>query len=350
MHMLTPVVKNSQIFTISLLRAPAARGIVMVLFCRKCRNGAIKHLFIVNPVAGGKDRHEYVAEQARLALEGSADAYEVYITTAPMDACAKIAAEAASGEELRVYACGGDGTLNECVNGAVGHANVAVTHFPCGTGNDFIKMFGEEKERFFDLAELVRGEVRPFDVMECCGRYAVNICSVGIDARIGTEVHQYHDSYVLSVVANLFKGIAQPLTVRGCGMEYSGGTSLICACNGRFYGGGFNPIPDSRPDNGKLEFLVVRDVSRLTFIRLVGKYAKGRYRELANLITHLEGDHLEIDSETELVVNIDGEALWSKHVNFDLIPGGVNFLVPANMAFFHPETAGGHETREFVHA
>ena len=52
----------------------------------------MKHLFIVNPVAGGKDRHEYVAEQARRALEGSADAYEVYITTAPMDACAKIAA------------------------------------------------------------------------------------------------------------------------------------------------------------------------------------------------------------------------------------------------------------------
>ena len=131
----------------------------------------MKHLFIVNPVAGGKDRHEYGAEQAHLALHGRAeqarralevskDAYEVYVTTAPMDACAKIESEAASGEELRVYACGGDGTLNECVNGAVGHANVAVTHFPCGTGNDFIKMFGEEKERFFDLAELVRGEVR----------------------------------------------------------------------------------------------------------------------------------------------------------------------------------------------
>ena len=259
----------------------------------------MKHLFIVNPVAGGKDRREYVAEQARRALEGSEDAYELYVTTAPMDACAKIAAEAASGEELRVYACGGDGTLNECVNGAVGRSNVTVTHFPCGTGNDFIKMFGEEKARFSDLADLVHGEVRPFDIIECCGRYAVNICSVGIDARIGTEVHQYHDSYVLSVVANLFKGIAQPLTVRGCGMEYSGGTSLICACNGRFYGGGFNPIPDSMPDNGKLEFLVVRDVSRLTFIRLVGKYAKGRYRELEQYITHLEGDHLEIDSEND---------------------------------------------------
>lgn len=168
----------------------------------------MKHLFIVNPVAGGKDRREYVAERARRALEGSEDAYEIYVTTAPMDACAKIAAEAASGEELRVYACGGDGTLNECVNGAAGRSNVAVTHFPCGTGNDFIKMFGEEKARFSDLADLVRGEVRPFDIIECCGRYALNICSVGIDARIGTEVHQYHDSYIFSAVANLFKGIA----------------------------------------------------------------------------------------------------------------------------------------------
>ena len=52
----------------------------------------MKHLFIVNPVAGGKDRREYVAEQARRALEGSEDAYEVYVTTAPMAARAKIAA------------------------------------------------------------------------------------------------------------------------------------------------------------------------------------------------------------------------------------------------------------------
>ena len=91
-------------------------------------------------------------------------------------------------------------------------------------------------------------------------------------------------------------------------MDYNGGTSLICACNGRFYGGGFNPIPDSMPDNGKLEFLVVRDVSRLTFIRLVGNTPRAATASW-QYITHLEGDHLEIDSETELVVNIDGEAL-----------------------------------------
>ena len=62
-----------------------------------------------------------------------------------MDACRKIEQEAAAGQPLRVYACGGDGTLNECVCGAVGCDNVAVTHYPCGTGNDFVRCFGAER-------------------------------------------------------------------------------------------------------------------------------------------------------------------------------------------------------------
>lgn len=320
----------------------------------------MKHLFIVNPVAGGRDQSAAVTEQAAQALRENEAEYEIYVTRGPMDACDKIHAEAKSGEALRVYACGGDGTLNECVNGAVGRDNVAVTHFPCGTGNDFIKLFGEEKARFFQLEELIDGEVRPLDVIQCCGRYSVNICSVGVDARIGTDVHKYSripliggaTGYVVSAVVNLVKGVTQKLSVRGCGLKYTGGTTLICACNGQFYGGGFHPIPEARPDSGTLEFLVVKDVSRLQFAALVGKYANGRYAELpAALVTHLTGGHLEIDSEEDIVVNIDGEALFSKHVNFDVIPGGVNFIVPRDMDFFAAAApaGAGHRVSEFVH-
>ena len=308
----------------------------------------MKHLFIVNPVAGGKDRREYVAEQARRALEGSEDAYELYVTTAPMDACAKIAAEAASGEELRVYACGGDGTLNECVNGAAGRSNVAVTHFPCGTGNDFIKMFGEEKARFSDLADLVHGEVRPFDIIECCGRYALNICSVGIDARIGTEVHQYHDSYIFSAVANLFKGIAQPLTVRGCGMEYSGGTSLICACNGRFYGGGFNPVPEAEPDDGLLDVLVVEKVNLLQVATVVGHYQKGRYADYPSLIYHARCRSLRIECVKESVVNIDGEAAYTTDAKIELIPQAIRFFYPKGLTYHTKNSQSGHKFAEIT--
>jgi len=149
----------------------------------------MKHLFIVNPVSGGFDSTEAVSAQVAQAFSGRDADFEIYTTKAPMDACAKIEQEAASGEELRVYACGGDGTLNECVCGAVGKAHVAVTHFPTGTGNDFVKSFGAEQTRFRNLSELIDGEVRKFDVIDCNGRSSINICSVGLDARIGTDVH-----------------------------------------------------------------------------------------------------------------------------------------------------------------
>jgi len=303
----------------------------------------MKHLFIVNPVAGGHDNTEAVRAAVEAAFaRGREGDWEVYTTKAPMDACDKIVAEAAGGEELRVYACGGDGTLNECVCGAAGRANVAVTHYPCGTGNDFVRCFGADKDRFFDLEALLDGEARRLDVIDCNGRYSINICSVGIDARIGTDVHKYSElpvlggkmAYVTSTAVNLVKGVRQPLRVICDGKLYHGDMSLICACNGSYYGGGFHPVPEARPDDGVLDFLIVRGVSRLGFVRLIGAYSKGKYAEMPTVITHVRGERIEIESDTELAVNVDGELIFGKKVTMQLIPGGVNFIVPKNMAFF----------------
>jgi diacylglycerol kinase (ATP) len=304
-----------------------------------------KHLFIVNPAAGGKDHTDSVRAQAKRAFAGRRDPYEIYVTSAPMDATAAIRREAAvlgPADRLRVYACGGDGTLNECVNGAAGLAQVAVTHFPCGTGNDFIKMFGGEKARFLDLPQLLDGEARPLDVIDVNGRYSVNICSVGIDARIGTQVHAYSHlpliggagGYAISTVVNVVRGVARPLRIRCGKFVYTGDITLVCACNGRYYGGMFNPMPTARPDDGLIDFLVVRKVSRLTFARLVGKYARGRWQDMGHLITHLRGADMEIESDDELVVNVDGERVYGKSVHFRLLPGGVNFIFPREMEFF----------------
>ncbi|MGN1002379.1 MAG: diacylglycerol/lipid kinase family protein [Oscillospiraceae bacterium] len=302
----------------------------------------MKHLFIVNPAAGGKDSTDYVSASVAKAFSGREGDFEIYTTKGPMDAAKKISYEADLCDELRVYACGGDGTLNECVCGAAGRPNVAVTHFPTGTGNDFIRTFGEEKQRFTHLEELIEGQVRPIDIMDCNGRKSINICSVGIDARIGTGVHQYSKlpfvggaaGYVTSLVVNFCKGITQDMRVICNGKLYYGEMSLICACNGRYYGGGFNPVPEARPDNGKLEFLIVKGISRAAFLRLVGHYAKGEYANYPKYITHVTGESMEIESEEEIVVNVDGEALFAKKIRLQVIPGGVNFVFPANMAFF----------------
>ncbi len=303
----------------------------------------MKHLFIVNPVAGGKDHTQEVRAKVEKAFAERGGEFEIYVTRAPMDAADKILAEAASGEHIRVYACGGDGTFNECVCGAAQLPNVAICPFPTGTGNDFCRMFGNEAELYSDLDALLDGEERPIDLIDCNGRWCSNICSVGIDARIGTSVHEYSHlpiiggaaGYVVSAVVNMFKGINRNMYIK-CGEHYEEGMhALVCACNGRYYGGGFNPSLTARPDDGELDFIIVRRVNIITFAALIGKYAKGLADELPpRLITHLKGTSIEIGFDDDEVINIDGEALYGRRAQISLVPGAAKLIVPRGMKFF----------------
>ena len=299
----------------------------------------MKHLFIVNPVAGGRDSSERVAA---LAAEALPDGYELYKTTGTGDATRRVRQAAEQGEATRVYACGGDGTFSECVAGAVHAENLAVTHFPCGTGNDFIKMFGAEAALFSDLAHLTDGETHPLDVIACNDRISINICSVGIDARIGVDVHKYSSlplvggkaAYVVSTIVNFIKGINRPLRVTAAGQHFAGGMVLVCACNGCYYGGSFHPAPDARPDDGQLDILVIRRASRLTFLRVVFPYAKGHAARFPQYITQLRGTELHIEADEDFVAQLDGEPMHCRDLTLRVLPGAVNFLCPRGMNFF----------------
>ena len=99
----------------------------------------MKHLFIINPAAGGHNRSKEYCETIHKICRARKVSYEIRISTAPGEAVRLTREAAQTGEELRIYACGGDGTLNEVVNGAKGYSNVAVTVFSGGSGNDFVK-------------------------------------------------------------------------------------------------------------------------------------------------------------------------------------------------------------------
>jgi diacylglycerol kinase family enzyme len=204
----------------------------------------MKHLFILNPIAGGNSvDHGKVQENINKLTATLDGETECYVTSAPMDAAEKVKREAIKGGELRVYACGGDGTLSECVHGASGYRNASVTHYPCGTGNDFIRIFGEQATLFSDLDALTHGTVVPMDIIDANGRKCINICSVGIDARVGTDVHKYSKlpliggagGYVVALIVNFIKGMTSEMTITTENGTYSGQYTLVCACNGRFY-------------------------------------------------------------------------------------------------------------------
>ena len=247
----------------------------------------MKHLFIINPAAGSWDH----TKQYTAAIVESCNArgldYRVEVSKAPGE-CRRITREAGeTGEEYRVYACGGDGTLNEVASGAAGFPNLAITAYSGGSGNDFVRLFSEPAA-FSDLERLLDAKEVTFDMIRCNDDYALNICSVGLDARIGTDVARYKRlpllqgfrAYAASTVVNVVRGIAEHYVVEICGETVDAQQTMICVCNGRFYGGGFNPVPEADPTDGLLDVLLVKKVSRLQVSSIIGKYKNGKPRAI----------------------------------------------------------------------
>ena len=304
------------------------------------------HLFIINPAAGSRNRTaDYSQIIHKLCRERGLE-YDIRVSTAPGE-CARFAREAAqSGKEYRLYACGGDGTLNEVAQGAAGYENVAVTVFSGGSGNDFVKLF-DDPQAFFDLGRLLDAEEATFDLIDCNGDIALNICSVGLDARIGTDVSHYKRlpllqgfrAYAASTVVNVIKGIAEHYVVELNGKKIDGKQTLICVCNGRYYGGGFNPVPDADPSDGLLDVLLVKAVSRLQVAGVIGKYKDGRYKELPHLVRHYRTKSITITCDQPTPINLDGELRMAQEVTMSVSDKKLRFFYPKGLTWAIKEPA-----------
>ena len=298
----------------------------------------MKHLFIINPAAGSKDRTAVYSEQIHKFCKGLD--YAIEVSAAPGQ-CREIARKAAqTGEEIRIYSCGGDGTMNEIVSGVAGYPNVAVTMYSGGSGNDFARVF-DDPDAFRDLERLLDAEEVTFDLIRCNDDYSLNICSVGFDARIGTDVANYKRlpllsgfrAYAASVVVNTFRGVKEHYIVEIDGERIDDEFTLICACNGRYYGGGFNPVPEADPADGKLEVLLVKGVSRLQVAKVVGVYKNGKYATLPHLVRRITTDRVKIYCDKPSPLNLDGELRMSDVADIRLADEKIRFFYPKGLVW-----------------
>ena len=300
----------------------------------------MKHLFVINPAAGSSDRTADYRKKIEAACIPRGLEYRIAVSAGPGD-CTRLAREAAeTGEDYRIYACGGDGTLNEVVAGATGYDNVAVTMFAGGSGNDFIRIFNEIAP-FRDLERLLDCEEAEFDLLRCNGDVSLNICSVGFDARIGTDVAKYKRlpllqgfrAYAVSTVFNTIRGIAEHYEVHIDGETVDADHTLICACNGRFYGGGFNPVPEADPTDGLMDVLLIKKVSRLKVAKVIGKYKNGRYKELQDVIRHVRTDRVEIRCDKPTPINLDGELRTGQVIEITMAKEKIRFFYPRGLTW-----------------
>ena len=192
------------------------------------------------------------------------------------------------------------------------------------------------------LENLLNGKVVPLDLMDVNGRMCVDIASVGIDARIGTDVHKYSKipliggatGYITSLVVNVIKGLGQEMKIEAGDVKTEGKFAMVTCCNGNFYGGGFNPIKDANPADGQMNILLTKNISRVKAASLIGAYGDGRYYEVPDLITRVDANKIHVKLDKVSVINIDGEAIYTDDLTVELIPGAVNFIVPEGMTYF----------------
>jgi len=164
---------------------------------------------------------------------------------------------------------------------------------------------------------------------------------VGLDARIGLEVARFKrlplvsgaGAYILSTIVNLCKGISEHYIVEVNGERIDAEQTMVCVCNGRFYGGGFNPVPDADPCDGLLDVLLVKKVSLLQVPAVIGKYKKGQYATLPHLVRRIRTKAIRIICDKETPINLDGEMRLAKTVDMKITGQKIRFFYPRGLRY-----------------
>lgn len=305
------------------------------------------HVFIVNPAAGKADRTAAIKKAvSALSVDGNV---EVYHTTAPNDAVAYLTARLRDARDpVRVYACGGDGTLNEAAQGVYlsGNRSVSLGVIPVGSGNDFVRSFPVPESYFRSVARAITGKTVPCDLLLVTDdngqeRVCVNVVSAGFDAAVGKSKEQFKNlplvngsmAYNLSLAKHFVGKFGYPCTVLADGKpadpQENASYMFIVGANGRYYGGGFQPAPDAKTDDGLLHMVLVKKLSHLRFVQLAGAYRKGNYYDKAgDLAIHRAVRSMQLLCENPLNMNIDGEILPMQNPLVRVLPQALNLILP----------------------
>lgn len=310
----------------------------------KCQS--MKHIFVANPSAGPKNS---VAEiralvEARKAKTG--EDIEVYETKDRRDATAFVKEYCAAhpDEKVRFYACGGDGTLNEVANGAAYAPNAEVGCYACGSGNDFVKIFGG-KEKFLDIDNLIEGEAITIDLMESAGKYSINATHFGFDTAVARTMAAVKykkliggkNAYTTGVVKALFTALRNRCAVTVDGEKIGDGKMTLCTiANGQYVGGSYRCAPRSHPDDGELEVCFVRPVSILNFVRLMNAYKNGDHLNDPRFVKYIEyrrGKDIHVEGPEGFAFSLDGEVVEVNDFHTKICPGALRFILPKGAEF-----------------
>jgi len=314
----------------------------------------MKHCFVINPAAGsGRDQEALLPRIINAAKSCEVD-YEIHRTSGPGEAVTYARGRLAEykGEAVRFYSCGGDGTASEVLDGMYGAKDAELAIIPAGSGNDYIRNFGD-KDCFCDIIAVITGEGTPVDVIEYSytpfsegepevkTSYALNMINMGFDAKVVSHMTKLKNKFFLKGTGAYVAGVVMELAgykmsrviFRPEGEEAIETDILLAGVgSGRFSGGGFDGIPIAEVNDGLLDLMLIKPITRRKFIKLVGAYHDGKLignPDMEGLLFLYKIRKVEIEPVSPLVFTADGEVLFTaKKVAVSVAPEKVSFVIP----------------------
>ena len=286
--------------------------------------------FIINPSAG-QGKYGRIINAIHTTLSGSGSQYDIEVLQYRGQA-ASIAKKATDSHDV-VVAVGGDGTVNEVVNGIMG-SKAILGIIPAGTGNGFARALGLPLRPEEACQVLIEGRIRGLDVGKANGTYFLGTAGVGFDALIskfaGERLGPLRGMwlYFLAGVLTFYKFTPQLVNVKIDSRVVKVRPLLVAIANTRRYGGKALIAPDARPDDGLLDVCVIQNMNAARLVRNLPKLFTGQHIHLSD-VTMYRGREINIDAPEPIPVHVDGEAIRScSRVRFALLPKAVRVLVP----------------------
>ena len=302
----------------------------------------MKTFFIVNPVSG-KGQALRTLKEALASVNGE---YEIYETKGPRDATEFIRTYCTSHpeEKVRFCACGGDGTLNEVVNGVVGFENADVTCYPCGSGNDFVKYYGGA-DVFMDVNALMNAPSAPIDLIKAGDKYSINVTNFGFDTSVCRTMEKVKtkpiiggkNAYNFGVFKSVLTAMKTKASVYADGelLNENGMITLCTLANGKYVGGQFCCAPRSQNNDGLMELCLVKPISAFKLISIIGTYTKGEHLDdprLNNILVYRRCKSVRVEGDEKFAYTLDGEIITAPVLECEVVHNAVRFAVPGLVA------------------
>jgi len=256
------------------------------------------------------------------------------------------AEKARSGDTVRIYAIGGEEILFDCMNAVTHFPNMQLAAVPHGGSNDFIKVFGENKEEIFkDIPALVQSEALPTDVLRWGVNYALNSCYIGMNSAILKRIKDRKASLnkgiviviskISSFISNIFTAFDKQAVKKQYKIfiddnDYSGYYSLIHVANAPYLNGRMTGSRDATPDDGVLDIALIKSAHPLKTLSSMRKYSRGKCPK--NCVT-VQAKKILVQSDSPMWIQMDNEYIQDTNLNLSLIHHAIQVVAPEGLTY-----------------